>query len=457
MVAAAPVPPGPRDLIPLRTLLKFRRDPAGYLTSLARKYGDFVRLNFGNRQIYLLNDPAEIQSILVTNNKLFKKSRGLQVAKRFLGEGLLTNEGDFHRRQRRLVQPAFHQQRLIGYANVMADHSLRFAAEWRDGARVDMAQEMMRLTLSVVAKTLFDADVGGEATEIREAITDIMHLFSSTITMPFAELVEKILVKRRRRFQQAVSRLDSVIYRIIEQRRSSGVDRGDLLSMLLMARDEEDGSGGMTDLQVRDEAMTLFLAGHETTANALTWTWYLLSKNPEVEKKLHEEIDSVLGDRLPGFHDARNLPYTEKVLSESMRLYPPAWTLGRESLAEYNVKGYVLPPGSIILMSQFITHRDERYYPDPEKFDPERWNKDQAAARPKFSYFPFGGGPRVCIGEPFAWMEGTVLLASLARRWRARLEPNHRVELEPLITLRPKNGMPMILEARSHAAAAANN
>ncbi|HYM00645.1 MAG TPA: cytochrome P450, partial [Blastocatellia bacterium] len=398
--------------------------------------------------IYLLNDPVEIQNILVTNNKQFKKSRGLQVAKRFLGEGLLTSEGDFHRRQRRLVQPAFHVQRIESYAREMARQAERVSEGWKDGQQIDMLQEMMLLTLAVVARTLFDADVDHEASEIRDAINRIMHLFTFTLTLPFADLIERVLVFPKRRFERARARLDAVIYRIIREHREAGTDRGDLLSMLLLSRDEETDNAGMTDQQVRDESMTLFLAGHETTANALTWTWYLLSQYPEVEAKLHAEIASVLGDRLPSAQDVKKLPYTEMVLSESMRLYPPAWTLGREALEDYRIKNQTLPKSSIVLMSQYVTHRDPRFFPEPDRFIPERWTPEAIALRPRFSYFPFGGGPRLCIGEPFAWMEGTILLAAIARKWKARLVPSHRVEMEPLITLRPKHGMPMTLTRR---------
>ncbi|MGH9764629.1 MAG: cytochrome P450, partial [Blastocatellia bacterium] len=319
---------------------------------------------------------------------------------------------------------------------------------WEHGQRIDMSQEMMRLTLAVVARTLFDADVDHEASDIRDAINQIMHLFTFTLTLPFGGLIERVLVFPRRRFERARARLDAVIYRMIEEHRAAGTDRGDLLSMLLMTRDEETGGGGMTDRQVRDEAMTLFLAGHETTANALTWTWYLLSQNPEVEHKLHTEIDSVIGEGPISAQDVKKLSYTAMVLSESMRLYPPAWTLGREVLSDYRIKDQILHAGSIVLMSQFVTHRDPRFFPDPEKFLPERWTPEAVPTRPRFSYFPFGGGPRLCIGEPFAWMEGTLLLATLARRWEARLLPGHKVELEPLITLRPKRGMPMTLIRR---------
>jgi len=306
---------------------------------------------------------------------------------------------------------------------------------------------MMRLTLAIVGKTLFDADVESEAPEIGKALTDVMQLFER-ITNPLSGLLDKLPLPANIRWLRAKERLDSTIYRIINERRASGEDRGDLLSMLLLAQDEEGDGGSMTDEQLRDEAMTLFVAGHETTANALTWTWYLLSQHPDVEEKLHEEIDNVLAAKLPTAADVARLRYTEMVFAESMRLYPPAWTLGRRVLSDYQIGPYVVPAGSIVLMSPWVMHRDPRFFPDPLKFDPERWTPEAREARPKFSYFPFGGGPRVCIGEQFAWMEGALLIATIGQQWKMRLAPGQRVEPKAMITLRPKYGMRMVLSER---------
>jgi cytochrome P450 len=309
---------------------------------------------------------------------------------------------------------------------------------------------MMRLTLSIVGKTLFDADVEAEATEIGKALTDVMQLFER-ITNPFSVLLDRLPLPANIRWVKAKARLDETIYRIINERRASGRDQGDLLSMLLLAQDEEGDGTSMTDQQLRDEAMTLFVAGHETTANALTWTWYLLSQNPGVEAKLHSEIDELLCGRRPEARDFQDLRYTEMVFAESMRLYPPAWTMGRRVLNDYQVGQYVIPSGSIILMSPWVMHHDPRFYPEPYKFDPERWRPEAREARPKFSYFPFGGGPRVCIGEQFAWMEGVLLIATVAQKWRMRLAPQQRVEPKAMVTLRPKYGMRMVIEARELA------
>jgi len=285
------------------------------------------------------------------------------------------------------------------------------------------------------------------AAEISDALTTSFESFNLAM-LPFTEILEKFPLPAVRRFNAARARLDRTIYRMIDERRASSVDRGDLLSMLLLATDTEGDGSGMNDLQLRDEALTIFLAGHETTANALTWTWYLLSQNPEVEKRLHAELDGALAGRIPAHEDLAALPYTRMVLAESMRLYPPAWAIGRRALESFEVRGFTVPRRSVVLMSQYITHRDPRWFPNPECFDPERWTPEAQSARPKFSYFPFGGGARVCIGEQFAWMEGILLIATLAQQWRMHLVPGHPVEVQPLITLRPAHGMRMRLERR---------
>jgi cytochrome P450 len=428
--------------------LAFRRDPLGFLQAAARECGDIVHFKLGPQEVYFLNHPDYIKDVLVTHHQNFIKGRALQRSKRLLGEGLLTSEGDFHRRQRRLAQPAFHRARVNSYGHMMTDYAERAAALWHDGETLDISQEMMRLTLSIVGKTLFDADVESEAQEIGAALTDVMELFNALL-LPYSELLEKLPLPQTRRFQRAKDRLDATMYRLINERRQSGEDHGDLLSMLLLAQDEEGDGRGMTDEQVRDEALTIFLAGHETTANALTWTWYLLSQNPQAEARLHEELDEVLeAGRRPTIEDVPKLLYTEMVLAEAMRLYPPAWAIGRLSLKDHEVGGYTIPARSLFILSPFVMHRDERYFPSSSRFDPERWTTQARESRPAYSYFPFGGGPRRCIGEGFAWMEGILLIATIARGWRMRLAANHPVETNPVITLRPKHGMRMTLSKR---------
>ncbi|MFN7946279.1 MAG: cytochrome P450 [Blastocatellia bacterium] len=438
----------------LTNLLGIRRHQLAFLQRMKREHGDIVRFRIGPQEIWLLSHPDHIREVLVVSQRKFMKGRGLQMAKKLLGEGLLTSEGEFHLRQRRLAQPAFHRQRIAAYATTMVDYTAQLHHRWKahlSGQPFDMAEEMMRLTLRIAGKTLFDTEVEHEAREVGQALTDLISTFER-ITNPLAALLEKLPLPGNRRFEKAKRTLDNIIYRIISERRRAiaerGEDRGDLLSMLLLAQDDEQGSGGMTDQQVRDEAITLFLAGHETTANMLTWTWYLLSQNPAVEARLHAETAAVLGDRLPTFEDVAKLRYAEMVLAESMRLYPPAWILGRNALEDCEIGGCTVPRGALVLMSQYIVHHDARFYPEPDKFDPERWMPEARETRPKFAYFPFGGGTRTCIGEAFAWMEGVLVLTTLAQRWKPRLAPGHPIELHPLITLRPKHGMKMTLEQR---------
>ena len=442
-------PPGPKGRLLVGVLPEFRKDPAGFLETIARQYGDVVYIPLGRQHIYYVGHPDAIRDVLVTHQNKFKKSRMLERARVLLGDGLLTSEGEHHRRQRRLVQPAFHRDRLAGYGAVMVERTALVRDQWQSSQSFDVLQEMMRLTLAIVAKTLFSTDVDSEADDIGTALTQVFDLFE-VILMPFSELLEKLPLPAVRSFKRARKRLDETIYRLIRERRTHGGDTGDLLSMLLLARSDEgdeEGSAGMTDVQVRDEALTLFLAGHETTADALTWAWYLLSQNPQAEAAFHAELDHVLAGRLPSFEDLPRLLYTEGVFAEALRLYPPAWGIGRRALEDYSVGDFLIPARSVVLMSPYAVHRDPRWFSDPLAFRPERWPAEDPA-RPKFAYFPFGGGARVCVGERFAWMEGTLILAAIGQRWRLRLEPGHRVENHARITLRPKYGMRMTAERR---------
>jgi cytochrome P450 len=431
-------PPGPPSPPILGLLPEFRKQPAEFLLKLFREYGDIAYFKMGGQHMYLLTRPDFIQDVLVNGHRNFMKSRILQRAKVLLGEGLLTSEGEFHLRQRRLVQPAFYRERLISYADTMVASAKEAASRWRDGETRDIADEMMRVTLAIVGRTLFSKDVEHEASDIGQALTDVLGTFG-TLTLPASHLIQMLPIPKFLRAKRAQRFLDKTIYDMIAERRASGLDTGDLLSMLLMAVDEE-GSGGMTDKQVRDEALTLFLAGHETTATALTWTWYLLSQNPEADARMRAEIQQVLGGRTATYDDLPKLRYTEMVVAESLRLYPPAWAVGRMVKTDTRVYNYEVKQGAICLMSPYVMHRHPRYWPDPERFDPERFTPEQKQARPKFAYFPFGGGPRVCIGERFAWMEGVLLLATFAQRWRLELVPGQTIETHPQITLRTRHG-----------------
>lgn len=434
--------PGPRPFLGMAPLLAMRRNPLPYMEELHREYGDLACYRPPGRQVFMLFHPEMTQDMLVTHARNHHQGRVMQRSRTVLGNGLLTSEGSFHLRQRRLIQPAFHRQRIVGYGQAMVDYAERHQQRWRSGEVLDVHQEMMRLTLAIVGKTLFDTDVEQDSIEIGRALHTFMHLFKFAV-LPFSEYLEKLPIPPVLRLRKARARLDKIIYRFIEERRRSQEDRGDLLSMLLAAKDSE--TGGATDRmdndQVRDECVTLILAGHETTANALTWTFFLLAQHPEIAERLKGELDQVLGTHPPAPEDYPNLKFTEMVFSEAMRLYPPVWGVARTVVEPYEAFGTVFPKNAILLTSQWIAHRDPRWHPNPLRFDPERWTPQARASRPKFSYFPFGAGPRQCIGESFAWMEGVLLLASIARKWKFSVVPETRVELLPLITLRPKHGM----------------
>ena len=439
------LPPGPRWPL-VGSLIAPGRDPLTFLSKLAATYGDVAHFRMMGEHAFLASHPDVIRDVLTTSSGNFTKSRGLDRARILLGDGLLTSEGATHLRSRRLLQPAFHRERVAGYGAVMAEYARREAGRWTPGAPFDAARAMSRLTLAIVGKTLFDADVEASADQIGDALTRVLESFW-TMLLPFPALVGRLPIPSIRRSHAARGRLDRVIYDLIAQRRASRRDHGDLLSMLIAAEDEEDGRG-LSDRQVRDEAMTLLLAGHETTATALTWTWFLLGQAPAIERRLHEEVDRVLGGRLPSAADVARLPFVEQVVTEAMRLYPPAWVIGRRAIAAQPLGEFVAPPRSLVFMSQWVVHRDARFYTAPDAFVPDRWTPAFRASLPKFAYFPFGGGPRQCIGEGFAWMELVLLVATIAQQWRLRPVPGHAVVPRPLVTLRAKHGLPVTVEKR---------
>lgn len=421
-----------------------RRDPLAFFTHCARTYGDITGMRYFNFRVFFINNPDYIEDVLVNNARKFHKGRVLQASKGIFGEGLLTSEGSFWLRQRRLAQPAFHRARIATYAETMVDYTERLLESWHDGEERDIHEEMMRVTLQIVGKTLFDADVAKDAQEVGQSLELLLELsadFGKAILVP-AWLPTPHNIRKLR----AIKKLDKIIYRIIEERRKSERDAGDLLSMLLAARDE-DGSR-MTDKQLRDESITLFLAGHETTANALSWTWWLLAQNPDAEKKLHAELDNMLAGRAPTLDDVAKLKYTEQVLTESLRLYPPAWGTARVAIEDHEIGGYKVPKGTGVSFTQWTMHRDPRWFVEPEAFRPERWEDGLAKRLPRFAYFPFGGGPRQCIGNTFALMEATLVLATIAQKFRFRLVEGHPVVPLPSITLRPRYGIRATLVAR---------
>jgi cytochrome P450 len=439
----APLAPGPRGHWFSGNLPEFRRDRLGFMTQCIRDYGDVVALRLGPRRIYLVFHPDLIEEVLVSKARNFIKHFALRLNPVVLGKGLLTSEGDFWLRQRRLIQPAFVRARLDAYAPAMVAATRRLLDDWTPGSQRDILTEMMRLTLSIVAEVLFGADVTGEVSDVNTALRvlqeNFLTRFNSLLPTPIW-----LPTPRNLRFRRAVRRLDEILYGFIRQRRQSGLERPDLLSLLLRARDE-DGSR-MTDQQVRDEAMTLFLAGHETTALALSWTWYLLAQHPEARERLAAEVENVLGQRPIAVEDLPKLTYTEQVILESMRIRPPVYTIGREAVTDCVLGGFRVPAGTTLLMSQWVVQRDPRFYEKPEEFRPERWS---AAERlPRFAYFPFGGGTRLCIGNTFAMMEMVLVLATIAQRYRFTTLPEPKVVPCPTFTLRPQPGVPARLTPR---------
>jgi cytochrome P450 len=451
----APLPPAVPGWPIVGNAVDYLRDPLAFLCKTPRLYGDVVRMRLGAIEATLLSHPAAIEEVLVTQNRSFKKDQYIERIRPVLGDGLLTSEGDFWRRQRRLAQPAFHRDRIAAYGATMVDYGERLAASFRAGEVRDIHKDMMRVTLEIVAKTLFGAEVEDHmATEVGEALEVVVTDLADPLPL-FVPVLRKLPTPQVRRLRSAIQRLDAIILGIIRARRTrkDDVDGGDLLSMLLHAQDD-DGTR-MTDKQLRDEVMTLFLAGHETTAIALSWTWLLLSDHPHVDAALERELDTVLGGRPPTMADLPRLEVANAIVLESMRLYPPAWSLGREATVDCTIGGFHVPRGAQVWMCPWSVQRDPRWFDDPERFLPERWRGGELQKRlPKYAYFPFGGGPRLCIGQSFAMMEAVLLLAAIAQRVRLRLAPGQRIESLPAVTLRPKYGLRVEVERRAPPLAA---
>ncbi|HEX8560314.1 MAG TPA: cytochrome P450 [Pyrinomonadaceae bacterium] len=445
--SATGVPRSPRGGLLTGNMREFNGDSLAFVERCAREFGDVVPTRFLYVPALFIFHPDDVEYVLASGSKNFIKAASLRSPffRRLVGDGLLTSEGDFWRRQRRLAQPAFHRDRVESYAATMVNFAERAAGRWRDGRTIDAHDEMMLLTQRIVAQTLFSADVSGESREIGEALARLVRPFASQATLKWI-LDNRLPTPAHLRFNRDVRRIDRFVYRLIGERRASGEDAGDLLSMLLAAQDED--GGGMTDRQLRDELMTIFLAGHETTALALTWTWLLLAENPGAEARLAAELEEVLGGRPPTAADVPRLRYAEWVVKEAMRLYPPAWGVGRECVRECEVGGFRVKAGTQVFAFQWVVHRDPRWFEDPHAFRPERWGEESVSKLPKYAYFPFGGGPRLCIGNYFATMEAVLVLATLARRFRLRLVPGQTVGLLPALSLRPKGGVLMEPERR---------
>ena len=456
-------PPGLKLNLPLYTFSKFF-DPKNpiLLFEHLKKFGRAAHYRLLWHHVVLLNDPSDIREVLVDKAQFFVKERTQKRMKILLGEGLITSDGETHKRQRRIAAPAFHRQRIQGYAGTIVTHAIAMREEWRAGVQIDVASEMMRLALQITARTLFDTEVTAEIHTINDEANAVMEMYHSLVSLPRAEelLRWRIPVPVLMRFRKSKTRLDVVVDSMIARKQAESVKAasegrpvgGDLLSMLIAARDEDGGgaaSSKMSAKELRDEVLTIFLAGYETVANALSWTWLLLGQNPEAEARLHIELDSVLEGRLPTLEDTLRLPYTEMVMAEAMRLYPPAWAMGRMATEDVEIGPYRFPKGSFLFFSQYIVQRDPQYFPDPLAFRPERFTFEARASRPRFAYFPFGGGGRQCIGESFAWMEAVLVLATLAQQWQLKIVDEQQIALQPKITLRPKFGIQVVPVSRS--------
>ncbi len=426
---------GPSGTFGVRNLVRFVKGQLPWLQNVVAEHGDVVRMKMLGVWWFIVSHPDDIERILVKDARVMQRDSGIDIVRRVLGNGLLTSEGDLWKRQRKLMSQAFSPKRIADYAKAMVRVGDVAIGRWRDGQATNLHQEMSRLTMEVVADVLFGASMGAADVRAVGGAMEVANEFFSGSPEAMLKLPKWLPTPRNARMNRAVATLDRVVYDIIARRRE-GQPRDDLLGTLLAARDE-DGSG-MSDVQLRDEVMTLFLAGHETTSLALAHALYLLSLNPAIEQRLHREIHEVLGERLPTADDARSLPFTDCVLKETMRLYPPAWATGRETTGPYEIRGHAIPVGSQLMTSQWIVHRDARWYPNPEQFDPERWSPARAKDIPRYAYFPFGGGPRVCIGNHFAMMEATLLLAMIVQRFRVELLPGQKLELAPAVTLRQK-------------------
>jgi cytochrome P450 len=439
-------PPGPPYRFFTGNFREFYSDLLGFFTECAREYGDITYFRLGRRPCLLVNHPDLIEQIVVKQNRNFIKPFPFRYTRKVLGNGLLTSEGPFWLRQRRLAAGAFHAERIAGYGSDMVESTTRMLDGWQDGQTRDVHADMMQVTLDIVARTLFGADVTDQSHDIGESLLHALRSFSANFgrRLPLPSWIPTV---GNRRAKAAVRGLNQVVQQIVEQRRREDTPRKDLLSMMLHARDEDDGSQ-MTDEQLGDEARTFLLAGHETTAISLSWSFYLLATHPQIQAALADELDRVLQGRLPTAADVPNLKLTERVVLEAMRLYPPAFTIGREPLEDFQLGEYTVPAGTTIFMSQCVMHRDGRYYERPDAFDPDRWLPERSAGRPKMAYFPFGGGPRVCIGNTFAMLESMLVLATVASQWSMRLVPDQEIRLSPVLTLRPRYGIRVVLSKR---------
>jgi len=455
--ASIKFPPGPTSHIPGKIVRSLLKDPISTLSKIANEFGDLSHFKMGRLHVYLINNPDYIEKILINDQSNFSKGPRLQMAKRLLGEGLVTSEGEFHKSQRKLIQPLFLPKKIASYGPIMTDRALHMIQEWKNGSIVNIHSELMKVTLSIICKSVMDYEMESKQAKDFGNAFEITKKYGSRLQYPLGQILDRVpILPKVAQAKRAGKRLNTIVYDLISKRREkiendksfSGVD---LLSKLI--RVQADDGSTMTDKQLRDEIITILIAGHETTSNALTWAYYLLSQNPKIERRVFEEIDTVTGgnnkdSKLPSIADLPKLNYVEKVFREAMRLYPPVWTMGRFVQKDYILGEYTLPKDASLMFSQFVMHHNSKYYDNPETFDPDRWTEEFKMHLPRFSYFPFGGGIRGCVGESFAWQEGILLIATISSYWSMRLAPNQRIKLQPGITLNPKNGIKIKLKYR---------
>lgn len=441
------IPPGPKGLPLVGSFFEYFQDPTGFVTKIVQQYGPIVHFKLGGQSFYQLSHPDLIREVLMTQSKCFEKTGGLQRAKRVIGNGLLSSNGEDHRSQRKMLMPAFHPEQINAYAPIMAQYASEAAESWKNGQTLDLSETILDITLRITGKILLDLDFNAQATHQISKDLNVIFEHFTWLFIPITKYLEFLPLPNIRRFKQAKDRLDVLILQCILERKKDKRQREDMLSVLLQLTNEKGAP--MSSEQIRNQVMTLFLAGHETIATALTWTFYCLSQNPEAEARLHEELNLVLGQRLPSLEDLPKFEYTRRVFAESMRLYPPVWNLSRKATQDFKAGEYVIPKGSIVGVSQFVMHRDPKYFPDPLRFDPDRFLPEIANKRPAFAYFPFGAGQRSCIGEYMGWMEGILILAAIAQKQSLTLNQPQLPALQPRITLRPKNKILVRIQKKS--------
>jgi cytochrome P450 len=479
-------PPGPSSVQSLKIIRELVDNPLETLLKIANKYGEVSHFKVGSRHVFLINNPEYIEKILIYNHQNFKKGKRLQTAKKLLGEGLVTSEDKKHESQRKIIQPLFLPKKITSYGQIMVDECKSMCKEWGDDSVVDIHKEMMKVTLRIICKSILDYDLNSDEAQQFTKALEISKKYFKRLQHPLGNILDHVpILPKVMESRQAIKTIDSLVYRLIKDKKmilqsdsaeiSTKKGEDDLLSRLLQNQrtsysknHNEEGKGvalddnvaketSMNDQQIRDNVVTMLIAGHETTANALTWTYYLVSQNPQVEKKMTDEIDLVLlrdvenkkaTIKTPSIKDLPKLKYVEKVLRESLRMYPPVWSIGRIVESDYLVGEYTIPKGSSIVMSQYVMHHDDRFYNNPTEFNPDRWTDEFKRSLPRFSYFPFGGGIRGCIGEPFSWQEGILLIATISSNWTVSIVPKQKVKLDPGITLNPKNGIKMRLSSR---------